>query len=156
VVDPPLTVYIVDDDAAIRRALVRLMRSAGLAAEAFASVQALLVSPRTLIQPSKGVADQTTGESIARACVVADIRMPGQSGLELPALLAKQGLSLPVIFITAYDTEEHRKAAHAVGAAAFFRKPVDGEALLDAIHWAVEIHSSPAGTSRQRSNNDEE
>jgi FixJ family two-component response regulator len=115
-------VYIVDDDAAIRQALTRLMRSAGLAVEAFASVQALL----------------DRAPFAQQACVVADIRMPGRSGLELPQLLSRQNRHLPVIFITAYDTDEHRQAAHAAGAAAFFRKPVDGEALLDAISWAVE------------------
>jgi FixJ family two-component response regulator len=64
--------------------------------------------------------------------------LPDVSGLDLPELLAQQGRSRPVIFITAYDTKTNRQAARRAGAAAFFRKPVDGEALLDAIVWAVE------------------
>jgi FixJ family two-component response regulator len=48
-----------------------------------------------------------------------------------------------VIFITAYDTTANRQAAHRAGAAAFFRKPVDGEALIDAITWAVDTFNAP-------------
>ena len=59
------------------------------------------------------------------ACVISDVWMPGTSGLELPALLAR----LPVIFITAHDTPETREMAQRVGAAACFRKPVDDQAL---------------------------
>ena len=123
-------VYIVDDDPAIQQALGRLMRSAGLRAETFASVIDLL---------DKGFFEE-------RACIVADIRLPDISGLDLPELLAQQGRSRPVIFITAYDTTANRQAAHRAGAAAFFRKPVDGEALIDAITWAVDTfngHSPP-------------
>jgi FixJ family two-component response regulator len=122
VADLPIMVYIVDDDPAIQQALERLMRSAGLRAETFASVLDLL---------DKGSFDE-------RVCIVADIRLPDISGLDLPEFLAQQGRSRPVIFITAYDTKTNRQAAHRAGAAAFFRKPVDGEALLDAIVWAVE------------------
>jgi FixJ family two-component response regulator len=64
--------------------------------------------------------------------------MPEISGLELPALLAKQGIRIPVIFVTAYDTDENRAEARRVGAAAFFHKPIDGQALLDAVTWAAE------------------
>ena len=120
-------VYIVDDDPAIQQALGRLMRSAGLRAETFASVIDLL---------DKGSFDE-------RVCIVADIRLPDISGLDLPSLLAEQGRSRPVIFITAYDTDSNRQAAHCVGAAAFFRKPVDGEALLDAITWAMDTFHAP-------------
>lgn len=60
------------------------------------------------------------------------------SGLELPDLLARKGHRLTVIFVTAYDTKQNRAAAKRAGAVGFFRKPVDGEALLDSIAWAVE------------------
>ena len=119
---PPIAVYILDDDPAIRQALARLMRSAGLTVHTFANVAEMLEKPRF---------DD-------RVCIVADIRLPDISGLELPRLLAQQGRTRSVIFITAYDTDDTRKAAHNAGAAAFFRKPVDGEALLDAITWAME------------------
>jgi FixJ family two-component response regulator len=90
--------------------------------------------------------------SKAPACVIADIRMPETSGLELPVLLAKQGTRIPVIFVTAYDTEENRLEARRVGAAGFFRKPVDGQALLDAIAWAVEANGNArAAESRTES-----
>ena len=121
-----VTVYIVDDDAPVRQALTRLVRSAGLRAEAFQTV------PQLLSHASSEEPD----------CVIADIRMPEISGLELPALLAREGHRPPVIFVTAYDTEENRAAAKRAGAAAFFHKPVDGQALLDAVAWAVEQNAS--------------
>jgi FixJ family two-component response regulator len=71
------------------------------------------------------------------ACVISDIQMPGTSGLDLPAKLLDAGYHLPVIFVTAHDTPESRARAQQVGAAAYFRKPVDAQALLDAIVWAL-------------------
>ncbi len=71
------------------------------------------------------------------ACVVSDVQFPGRSGLELPALLGRAGHHVPVIFVTAHDTPETRELAQRFGAAAYFRKPVDDQALLDAIAWAV-------------------
>jgi len=130
---PPPTVYIVDDDPSVRLALARLVRSAGMRAEVFATVRELMNFSRFA----------------SRACVVSDVRMPGTSGLDLPALLAQQGWRLPVIFVTAYETEENLAAARRAGAAAFFRKPVDDQALLDAIDRAVEAAqpaSDPGGS----------
>jgi FixJ family two-component response regulator len=75
------------------------------------------------------------------ACVISDVRMPGISGLELPGLLARAGRRLPVIFTTAHDTPETREIAQRAGAAAYFRKPVDDQALLDAIAWALSSSS---------------
>lgn len=117
-----MTVYIVDDDASVRHALARLVLSAGMRAEVFEKVPDL-VTRATSEEPD---------------CVIADIRMPGTSGLELPGRLAQRRHRPPVIFVTAYDTEENRAAAKRARAAAFFRKPVDGQALLDAIIWAAE------------------
>ena len=117
-----LTVYIVDDDASVRQALARLVRSAGIRAEMFGTVPELVTQARDK-EPD---------------CVIADIRMPGTSGLELPSLLASQGHRVPVIFVTAYDTEQNRAEARSAGAAGFFHKPVDGQALIDAIAWAVD------------------
>ena len=71
------------------------------------------------------------------ACVVSDVRLPGKSGLELPVLLGRSGHHLPVIFVTAHDSAETRDLAQRLGAASYFRKPVDDQALLDAISWAV-------------------
>jgi FixJ family two-component response regulator len=75
------------------------------------------------------------------ACVISDVRMPGTGGLELPALLARSGRHLPVIFITAHDTPEMRDMARRAGAAAYFHKPVDDQALLDAVAWALSTQS---------------
>jgi FixJ family two-component response regulator len=74
------------------------------------------------------------------SCLVLDARMPGQSGWELLAELAARQIDLPVIVISA----EVRHQAHAMGAVGFFRKPVDGAALLDAIAWALRS-SAPGG-----------
>jgi FixJ family two-component response regulator len=122
---PQITVYIVDDDGSVRQALARLVQSAGMQAQVFETVPELI-----------GLEHFTE-----RACVIADIRMPKTLGLELPGLLAEQGHPLPVIFVTAYDDAQNRTAAKRVGAAGYFRKPVDGEALLDAIAWAVDTNS---------------
>ncbi len=118
----PIAVYIIDDESSVRQALARLVQSAGMRAEVFESVPEL-IGLRSFADP---------------ACVIADIRMTGVSGLELPGLLARHGHRLPVIFVTAYDSEQNREAAKRSGAVAFFHKPIDGQALLDAIAWAVE------------------
>ena len=127
----PITVYIVDDEPTVRRALARLVTSAGMRAQVFPSVPALI---------------ELSGLAHC-ACVISDIRMPEVSGLELPGLLARRGHSLPVIFVTAYDSKQNREAASRSGAVAFFHKPIDGQALLDAIAWAVE--GARNGTSRE-------
>ena len=72
----------------------------------------------------------------AASCLVMDIRMPGLSVEELALELGKRGIHLPIIIISADDNEETRQIARRVGAAGYFRKPVDGTALLDAIQWA--------------------
>jgi FixJ family two-component response regulator len=75
-----------------------------------------------------------TGEN---ACLIADVKMPGMDGLELQQKLVEDGTDLPVILITGFDTEETRALAKQLGAAGYFRKPVDDRALLDAIKWAL-------------------
>ena len=120
----PVQIYIVDDEPSIRTAYTRLARSAKMEARAFASVEEFLAAQ---------VSD-------VNACVICDVALPGISGIELPALLAGAGRRLPVIFVTAYDTPETRGEAQRAGAAAYFRKPVDDQALLDAIAWALSPH----------------
>ena len=117
----PATVFIIDDDVSLRRALTRLVHSAGM-------------EP----QPYPGATEFLQADlSSERACVVSDIRMNGMNGLELHRALKEAGLLLPVIFVTAHDTEETRAQAKSQGAVAYFRKPVDDQALLDAIDWAL-------------------
>jgi FixJ family two-component response regulator len=117
----PATIYIVDDDESMRRSLARLMKSAGYATATFRSVGELIATER-FAEP---------------ACVIADGRMLGGSGLELPRKLRARGSSLPVIILTAHDTEEMRAEARQAGVAGYFRKPVDDQALIDAIEWAL-------------------
>lgn len=115
-------IYLVDDDPSARRGLTRLLLAGGYEVKSYASSDELLKSP---------VTDKN-------ACIILDTRMPKLSGLELRAELVNKGVDLPVIFITADDNEETRKKARALKATGFFRKPVDGHALLDAIAWALE------------------
>ena len=108
----------------------RLFRSVGWSCQRFASVDDFLATPG----PSQS------------GCVISDIRMPGRSALDLPASLVDSRCSMPVIFITADDTPEHRAAAKRVGAAGYFRKPVDDQALLDVIVWALSSGCTPPET----------
>jgi FixJ family two-component response regulator len=114
-------IYIIDDDASVHRALARLLRSAGFETRTFATVDAFTAS----------------GIDSGSGCVLADVRMPGCDGLELPERLRRLGCQLPVIFLSAQDTDTTRAAARRAGAAGFFRKPVDDQALIDAIEWAL-------------------
>lgn len=122
-----LTVYLIEDDDSVRRALTRLLRAAGMQPEAFSSVEDFLKV-------------SSLSES---SCIVADVRMPGASGLEMPERLSPSGRKVPLIVVTADDTDKTRSAAKRAGASAFFRKPVDDQALLDAIEWALNRRSSP-------------
>ena len=71
------------------------------------------------------------------ACLIADIKMPVMGGMELQQKVVAQGSKLPVIFITAFDSKNLRSQAKEAGAAGYFQKPVDGQALLDLIQWAL-------------------
>ena len=116
-------VYLVDDDESVRRALQRLLRSAGFEVKAFSSAEAFLQSENLDV----------------RACIVLDIRMPGLTGFDVQEKLASKGIRIPVITVSAFDDAETRERARKLGAVAFFRKPVDGQALIDAIHWATGV-----------------
>lgn len=120
------TIYIIDDDVSVRRALGRVMTYAGLDHLAFASADDFLAAPR----------------AEGPGCIVADMTMPGLSGLELKQALNIAHSQLPLIFLTAHDTPESREAAHESGAEGYFRKPVDTQALLDAVHWALKEQRS--------------
>jgi FixJ family two-component response regulator len=125
----PVQVYIVEDESSVSTAYARLVRSARMQPHTFHSVEEFL---------DANLPDDN-------ACVVSDVRMPGASGLELPGLLCRRGHSLPVIFVTAHDTPETKAQAERAGAAAYFRKPVDGQALLDAIALALGNRASQEG-----------
>lgn len=116
-----LLVYIVDDDESVRTGLSRLMRSAGFEARVFDSAGQFLRNLQTE-RP---------------ACVLLDITMPNVTGLEVQARLKEKGIMLPVIAVSARDDEDTRRLARELGAKFFLRKPVDDQALLDAIHWVT-------------------
>ena len=115
------TVYIVEDDPSVRKAMLRLIRSAGLDVDVYASGKEFL---------EKDYRNNNT-------CLVVDIRMPGFSGLDLQRELLATGRAIPVIFITSFDTMETREEAKMLGATAYLKKPVDEHALLDAIRRAL-------------------
>lgn len=114
-------VYVIDDEPSVQRALLRMLRAAGLSGVAFSSVDDF----------------ESSGPSDANACVVTDVHMPGRDPIDLPDWLAQQGLSLPVIYITGRDSDKMRRAVRRAGAAAYFRKPIDDQALIDTIHWVT-------------------
>lgn len=115
------TVFIIDDDASVRDALMLLLSLRGHVCAAFASAEDFL----TALQPGW------------RGCVVADIRMSGMSGLQLQALLREQGLPLPVIVITAHGDVAAARQAFRADAVDFLEKPFDGEQLLRAVESAL-------------------
>lgn len=115
------TVFIIDDDASVRDALMLLLSLRGHACAAFASAEDFL----TALQPGW------------RGCVVADIRMSGMSGLQLQALLREQGLPLPVIVITAHGDVAAARQAFMADAVDFLEKPFDAEQLLRAVESAL-------------------
>ncbi|HEX5790019.1 MAG TPA: response regulator [Luteolibacter sp.] len=121
-------VFIVEDDDSVRCAFERLVLLAGFQARTFSSAAEFLASP--------GMMDG--------ACIISDIRMRGVSGLDLACQLRKQGVQTGMIFVTAYDSEEFRRKAQQLGAVAYYRKPVDEQALLDSIEWAFNHHESKA------------
>jgi FixJ family two-component response regulator len=115
-------VAIVDDDDLMRGALQGLLKSVGLPTQAFASAEEFLKS----------------GQQHQVGCLVADIRMPGMSGLELQAKLNADHCRIPTIFITAHGDEKMRMQALRAGAVEFMAKPFDDEALLDSVRAALE------------------
>jgi FixJ family two-component response regulator len=115
-------VAIVDDDQSVQRSLQDLIESDGLPAICFGSAEQFLDSEAR----SKA------------ACLIADIRMPGMSGLELQAKLKAERCRIPVIFITAHGDAEMRIHAMRQGAVEFLNKPFDDAVLLEVVHAALE------------------
>lgn len=115
------TVFIVDDDDSARIGLSRLLRVAGYNVQLYADASAFLAEVC----------------ETPNACILLDMRLPGQTGINLQAELASKGIFMPVIIVTADEDPDTRQQAKQAGVVAFFRKPVDGAALLDAIAWAI-------------------
>ena len=114
-------IYVIDDDESVRKAFKRLLRSVNLDVETFSSAEEFLKSQK----PNKN------------SCIIIDIRMPGLTGFDLQRKLNDQGIRIPLIVISASDDAQIREQARELGAVAFFRKPIDDQALLDAISWAT-------------------
>lgn len=116
------TVFVVDDDAAMRDSLSMLIRSVGLGVQTFASAGAFLHSR----------------EADRPGCLIADIRMPGMSGLELQERLAASGDHMPVIILTGHGDVSTAVRAMKSGAVDFLQKPFQAETLLELIQHALE------------------
>jgi FixJ family two-component response regulator len=115
-------VFIVDDEASVREAIMRLLRTEGLTAKGFASAREFLNEYR----PD------------CRGCIILDVAMPGQSGLELQEALAAGGAAPPIIFLS--GRSDIPKSVHAMkqGAVDFLTKPIDADDLLRAVHTALD------------------
>jgi FixJ family two-component response regulator len=124
-------VAIVDDDGSVRSALLGLMKAAGRPARAFASAEEYLAA----------------ADLAEAACLVADVRMPGMSGLDLQARLAVLALRIPIVFITAHGDAATSARALAAGAVRIFQKPFDDQELLDVIEAVTQAGAGqPRGT----------
>jgi FixJ family two-component response regulator len=114
-------ISIVDDDESVREATKGLVRSLGYTAATFASAEEFLSSDRVG----------------ATSCVIADVQMPGLSGIDLQQRLADQGLRLPVIFVTAFPDERTRRRAMAAGAVDYLSKPFSDEQIVSSLAVAL-------------------
>jgi len=115
-------ISIVDDDESVRTALKSLIDSVGYRAEVFASGEEFLKSPYVS----------------ATDCLIADVRMPGMSGLELQDRLNAAGSGVPIVFISAHEDKDARARGLRGGAIAFLQKPFSEDSLLGAISGCLE------------------
>jgi FixJ family two-component response regulator len=114
-------VAVVDDDLSVRRAIVRLLRSAGLDADDYGSGREFLHALDVAIPD----------------CVVLDVQMPHMSGPELQQRLRDDGISLPIVILTGHDEPDMQASCLAAGACAYLHKPVDGKTLVEAVNRAI-------------------
>jgi FixJ family two-component response regulator len=122
-------ISVVDDDASVRAAIDNLLRSLGYAVCTFVSAEEFLRSAQL---------NDTS-------CVIADVQMPGMSGVDLQARLLTQGYRVPFIFITAFPEKTIRARALKAGAICFLTKPFDRQTLIRCLDTALEGHGG--GTS---------
>lgn len=120
--DGKFIVFVVDDDDSVRASLKLLIESSGYSVVTFKSAEDFL--------------DSSFREN--PCCLILDIHLPGMSGFRLQELLVKSRSRIPVIFITGHDRDRMEDEAMRLGAVAYFRKPFDDQALLDAIQFACE------------------
>jgi FixJ family two-component response regulator len=116
------TVFVIDDDAAVRAAIQGLLKSVGLRSETFGTAQQFLRTKR----------------SDGPSCLVLDVRLPGVNGLDFQHQLADAGVQIPIIFITGHGDIPMTVKAMKSGAVEFLTKPFRDQDLLDAIHQALD------------------
>ena len=125
-----ILVSVVEDDRFFRESMGRLMRSMGYVVEVFPSAADFLASPRL----------------VETACLIADVQMPGMTGLELHRHLMQSGRAIPTILITAYPDDNIRDRALSQGVVCYLQKPVDDDGLLRCIRAALDC-AKPAQNS---------
>ena len=130
----PASVFVVDDDPSVRRALSRLFRAAGWNIETFSSAREFM---DRLPHPGTG-------------CIVLDVRMPGMTGPELHELLSEGGFTFPVVFLTAHSDVPTGISAMKRGAVDFLLKPVDDAVLLRTVSEALSRHAAACARQRER------
>ena len=116
-------IAIVDDDELMRGALQGLLQESGFPTRTFGSAEEFLAA----------------SEHRDAACLIADIRMPGMSGLDLQARLNADAIKIPIIFMTAHGDARMRLQAMRAGAVEFLAKPFDDEVLLESVRIALEL-----------------
>jgi FixJ family two-component response regulator len=122
------TVFVVDDDAAVRRSLERVLREGGFNVEAYESAEAFLARP----------------DSGARGCLVLDVSLPGLDGLALQRRLGEAAQALPIVFLTGHGDIPMSVEAMKAGASDFLTKPVASETLLHAVRATLERSAATA------------
>jgi two-component system, LuxR family, response regulator FixJ len=114
-------IYVIDDEPSILKAFQRLLRSENLPVSGFSSSEEFLKE----LSVKEG------------DCLILDLVMPEMNGFSLMEELRLRNISMPIIVVTAHDSPEGRERAKQLGAKAFFRKPVDAQALVDSVNWAM-------------------
>ena len=125
----PALIAIIDDDASVRATTDSLVRSFGYVVHTFASAEAFLQS----------------GRLDDFACVIADVQMPGMSGVQLQDHLRTQGYRVPFVFFTAFPDEKTRAQALAAGAICYLTKPFDGDSLVRCFQDALKMNGGAGG-----------
>ncbi len=116
-----IMVYVIDDDESIRKALEMLLQSANMNVQAFESGEDFLqFNPQN-----------------EKSCIITDLKMQDLDGFDLCKKLNETGINIPVVFLTAFDSQKYRNYARQIGAAGYLSKPVDDQALIDTIQWAM-------------------
>ena len=119
------TIYIIDGDSSARKGLSKLLTVAGYTVQSFEQLDDFLQLNSTK----------------QKACLIMDVWTSDLSGAQLESAFSDNGINIPILFLSARDDRASRKKAVDAKVSGFFRKPVDGPALLDAINWEIEKHS---------------